>query len=63
MPLHLVKTQAQLEAEISKEVKVKHLIILIQIAHTVHEKDVFDDFTQEERNQMFGVAPATVGKT
>ena len=24
------------------------------------EKDVFDDFTQEERNQMFGVAPATV---
>ena len=53
------KTQAQLEAELSKEVGETSDYLAINRAYRT-EKDVFDDFTQEERNQMFGVAPATV---
>ena len=53
------KTQAQLLAEISKEVGESADYLDTNRAYRT-EKDVFDDFTQEERNQMFGVAPATV---
>ena len=53
------KTQAQLEAELSKEVGETSDYLATNRAYRT-EKDVFDDFTQEERNQMFGVAPATV---
>lgn len=53
------KTQAQLEAELSKEVGEISDYLATNRAYRT-EKDVFDDFTQEERNQMFGVAPATV---
>ena len=53
------KTQAQLEAELSKEVGESADYLATNRAYRT-EKDVFDDFTQEERNQMFGVAPATV---
>jgi len=53
------KTQAQLLAEISKEVGESADYLNTNRAYRT-EKDVFDDFTQEERNQMFGVAPATV---
>ena len=53
------KTQAQLLAEISKEVGESADYLDTNRA-SVQKKDVFDDFTQEERNQMFGVAPATV---
>ena len=52
-------TQAQLLAEISKEVGESADYLDTNRAYRT-EKDVFDDFTQEERNQMFGVAPATV---
>ena len=53
------KTQAQLLAEISKEVGESADYLDTNRAYRT-EKDVFDDFTQEERNQMFGIAPATV---
>ena len=53
------KTQAQLEAELSKKVGESADYLATNRAYRT-EKDVFDDFTQEERNQMFGVAPATV---
>ena len=53
------KTQAQLLAEISKEVGESADYLDTNRAYRT-EKDVFHDFTQEERNQMFGVAPATV---
>ena len=53
------KSQAQLLAEISKEVGESADYLDTNRAYRT-EKDVFDDFTQEERNQMFGVAPATV---
>ncbi len=53
------KTQAQLVAELSKEVGESADYLDTNRAYR-SEKDVFEDFTQEERNQMFGVAPATV---
>ena len=53
------KTQAQLVAELSKEVGEPADYLDTNRAYR-SEKDVFEDFTQEERNQMFGVAPATV---
>ena len=48
-----------MEAELSKEVGETSDYLATNRAYRT-EKDVFDDFTQEERNQMFGVAPATV---
>ncbi len=53
------KTQAQLEAELSKEAGQEADYLPKERAFR-SEKDVFEDYTQEERNQMFGVAPATV---
>ena len=53
------KTQAQLEAELSKDVGEPADYLATNRAYR-SEKDVFEDFTQEERNQMFGIAPATV---
>ena len=53
------KTQAELEAELSKEAGQDADYLQKERAFR-SEKDVFEDFTQEERNQMFGVAPATV---
>lgn len=53
------KTQAQLEAELSKEAGQDADYLPKERAFR-SEKDVFEDYTQEERNQMFGVAPATV---
>lgn len=53
------KTQAELVAELSKEVGEPADYLDTNRAYR-SEKDVFEDYTQEERNQMFGVAPATV---
>lgn len=53
------KTQPELVAELSKEVGEPADYLDTNRAYR-SEKDVFEDYTQEERNQMFGVAPATV---
>ncbi|WP_277288517.1 glutamine synthetase [Veillonella montpellierensis] len=53
------KTRAQLEAELSKAPGDVADYLETDRAYRT-EKDVFEDYTAEERNQMFGVPPATV---
>ncbi|MCF0156269.1 MAG: glutamine synthetase [Veillonella sp.] len=53
------KTQAQLVAELSKEPGEKADYLEEGRAYRA-EDDVFEDYTQEERDQRFGVPPATV---
>ena len=53
------KTQAQLVAELSKEPGEKADYLEEGRAYRA-EDDVFEDYTQEERDQRFGFPPATV---
>ena len=53
------KSQAELEAELSKAPGEDAEYLEKDRAYR-SEKDVFEDYTQEERNQMFGIPPATV---
>ncbi len=53
------KTTDELLAEISKEVGEEYGYLETDRAYRA-EDDVFEDYTEEERNQRFGVHPATV---
>jgi len=53
------KTNGELEAEFSKEADVEGFYLEKGRVYR-SEEDVFDDFTQEERDSMFGVPPQTV---
>lgn len=53
------KSQEELEAEISKKVGESSAYLETDRAYRT-EQNVFEDFTKEERDAMFGVAPATV---
>ncbi len=53
------KTQAQLEAELSKAPGEAAEYLETARAYR-SEKDVFEDYTAEERDSMFGIPPATV---
>lgn len=53
------KSQEELEAEISKKVGESSVYLETDRAYRT-EQNVFEDFTKEERDAMFGVAPATV---
>ncbi len=53
------KTPKELEASMSKKYGEKDFY-LEQYREYRSEKDVFDDYTDEERNKFFGIAPATV---
>lgn len=53
------KTTAELEVEISKEAGNESFYLEKDRAYR-SEDDVFEYYTEEERNKLFGVAPATV---
>lgn len=53
------KTTSELEAELSKEAGVPGFYLETDRAYR-SEHDVFDDYTTEERNRLFGKPPATV---
>jgi len=53
------KTEAELEAELSKKPGEAADYLELNRAYR-SEVDVFDDYTEEERNAMFGIPPATV---
>lgn len=53
------KTNGDLEAEFSKEADVEGFYLEKGRVYR-SEEDVFDDFTQEERDSMFGIPPQTV---
>lgn len=53
------KSQEELEGEISKKVGESSAYLETDRAYRT-EQNVFEDFTKEERDAMFGVAPATV---
>jgi glutamine synthetase len=53
------KTPSELEKSISKKKGVKDFYLDTDREYR-SEKDVFEDFTEEERSELFGVAPATV---
>ena len=55
----VTKTTAELLAEISKQPGEKADYLETDRAYRA-EDDVFEDYTEEERNQRFGVHPATV---
>ena len=53
------KTPKELEASLSKKCGEKDFYLETEREYR-SEKDVFEDFTEEERQKLFGVAPATV---
>lgn len=53
------KTPEELEKSISKSLGEEDFYLETEREYRT-EKDVFEDFTEEERNARFGVAPATV---
>lgn len=53
------RTEKELSAEINKKYGDK-AGYLEQNREYISEKDIFDDYTQEEREKLFGKAPATV---
>ncbi len=57
--LRAKKTPAELERSISKEYGQEDFYLETNRAYRT-EKDVFEEFTQEERDQFFGRAPETV---
>jgi len=57
--LQAKKTPAELERSISKK-SGEEDFYLEKDREYRSEKDVFDDYTEEERNSLFGIAPATV---
>ncbi len=57
--LEAKKTPKELEASLSKEAGADDFYLEKQRAYR-SEKDVFEEYTQEEREKLFGRAPATV---
>jgi len=55
----VTKSTSDLLAELSKEAGVKADYLETDRAYR-SEKDVFEDYTEEERNHLFGAPPATV---